>query len=267
MTFRFSKMHGAGNDFVMIDDRKEVFPVDDPAFIARLANRPDGIGCEGVILVRPASHSNVRTLEHSNISFSMRFFNPDGSEADLCGNGARCVAAFARTIGAAPAATMTFETRAGLLSAEVLSDERVRLSLPAPKDLRKNFVNTGVPHAIVPVEDLTGVSVAEEGRRLRYSPAFAPAGTNVDFVKWTGSSSLSIRTYERGVEAETFACGTGSVAAALIGVAQYGLSFPVQVTTVRGDELEVDALWDGATFSSVTLTGPVKTVFSGEINA
>ena len=256
MRVKFVKMHGAGNDFVMVDDRVMAFPAEDASFIARLANRPDGIGCEGVILVRPAE---------SGADFAMRFFNPDGSEADLCGNGARCVAAFALSIGAAPSAAMRFETRAGTVSAEVLADGRVRIGMPAPKDLRKDFVNSGVPHAIVPVVDLAVADVAGEGRRIRFAAEFAPAGTNVDFVKWTGPSSLSIRTYERGVEAETFACGTGSVASALVGVAQYGLNFPVTVTTACGHRLEIGGSWDGTRFSDVTLTGPVKTVFCGEI--
>lgn len=265
MKIRFVKMHGAGNDFVMIDDRAETFPAEDASFIARLANRPDGVGCEGVILVRPA-RSCPECAPASRADFAMRFFNPDGTEADLCGNGARCVAAFALAIGAAPSATMRFETRAGLVAAEVLDDSRVRIGMPAPKDLRKDFVNSGVPHAIVPVEDLAAADVAGEGRRIRYSAEFAPAGTNVDFVKWTGPSSLSIRTYERGVEAETFACGTGSVASALVGVAQYGLKFPVTVKTACGYELEIGGTWKDAAFSAVTLTGPVKTVFAGEIS-
>lgn len=253
MTVRFTKMHGAGNDFVMIDDREERFPINDSECIARLANRPDGIGCEGVILVRNSTVSD----------FAMRFFNPDGSEAELCGNGARCVAAFAYAIGAAEAKTMRFETLAGEIAAEVLDSGRVRLAMPQPKDLRKDFVNSGVPHAIVPVADLTAADVAGEGRRIRQSDEFAPAGTNVDFVQWTGPHALSIRTYERGVEAETFACGTGSVAAALVGVAQYGLEFPVAVTTVQGDVLEIGGTWNGASFADVTLTGPVKTVYTG----
>ena len=256
MKVTFAKMHGAGNDFVMVDDRSGTFPADDPAFVARLANRPDGIGCEGVILVRKSSAAD----------FAMRFFNPDGSEADLCGNGARCVAAFAFAIGAAPSARMRFETRAGMVAAEVLEDGRVTIQLPDPKDLRENFVNSGVPHAIVPVEDLPATDVDGEGRRIRWSEAYAPAGTNVDFVRWTGPASLDIRTYERGVEAESFACGTGSVAAAVVGVAQYGLSFPVTVTTARGCTLVIDGAFDGSRFRGITLTGPVKTVFRGEID-
>lgn len=256
MKFDIVKMHGAGNDFVMIDDRAERFPTDDRDFIARLANRPDGIGCEGVILVRKSAR----------VDFAMRFFNPDGGEAELCGNGARCVAAFAYATGIVASRTMCFETRAGDIRAEVLPGDRVTVLLPDPKDLRPNFVNSGVPHAIVPVDDLVNAPVLTQGRKIRYADDFAPAGTNVDFVKWTGPNSLAIRTYERGVEAETFACGTGSVAAALVGVAQYGLNFPVVVKTARGYELVIDGRWDGSHFTSITLTGPVQRVFSAAID-
>lgn len=255
MTIPFVKMHGAGNDFVMIDDRSLSFPIAAET-IARLANRPEGVGCEGVILVQPSTVAD----------FSMRFFNPDGSEANLCGNGARCVAAFAFDIGAAKASQMTFETGAGLICAQVMNEGLVKIAMPQPKSLRHDFVNSGVPHAIVVLDDVASVDVNEEGRRIRYSDEFAPEGANVDFVKLLDTHSLVIRTYERGVEAETFACGTGSVAAALIGVAQYGLSFPVRVTTGRGVSLEIDGEWNGDDFKNITLCGPVKRVFSGTID-
>lgn len=256
MTVDFVKMHGAGNDFAMIDDRAETFPISESARIARLANRPDGVGCEGVILVRPSAKAD----------FSMRFFNPDGSEAELCGNGARCVAAFAYKIGVARKRRMTFETLAGLVGAEVLDGGRVKIEMPDPKDLRRDFVNSGVPHAIVPVEDLEKADVDGEGRRIRFSEAFAPAGTNVDFVRWQSTHALEIRTYERGVEAESFACGTGAVAAAIVGVAQYGLKFPVTVTTARGVELVIDGIDENGRFKAITLTGPVARVFAGSID-
>ena len=216
--------------------------------------------------------------------FRMRFFNPDGSEAEMCGNGARCVAAFAREIGAAPSDTMRFETIAGLVEAEIIrspstrnpqpstsqllnssTSQLVKIALPDPKDLREGFVNSGVPHKIVPVEDIEGTDVAGEGRRIRYSAEFAPAGTNVDFVRYRPPHDADIRTYERGVEAESGACGTGSVAAAVVGVAQYGLSFPVAVHTVKGFELTIGGNADGSAFSDIALTGPVARVFDGEI--
>ena len=254
MTVPFVKMHGAGNDFVMIDDRAGRFPADDPRRIARLANRPDGVGCEGVILVqRPTGSADFR----------MRFFNPDGSEAELCGNGARCVAAFALEIGAVASRTMRFESLAGEIGAEILADGRVRIEMPDPRDLRPDFVNSGVPHRIVPCDDLAAVDVAGEGRRIRYSAEFAPAGTNVDFVRYEAPDRAFIRTYERGVEAETGACGTGSVAAAVVGVAQHGLRFPVRVTTVGGFELTIDGAFRDGVCTEIRLTGPVHRAFSG----
>ena len=255
MRFPFVKMHGAGNDFVMFDDRDGTFPMF-AAGIAAIAPRGTGIGCEGVILVQKSERADFR----------MRFFNPDGSEADMCGNGARCVAAFAREIGAAAGDRMRFETRAGDVDAEIVGPNLVRIALPDPRDLRANFVSSGVPHAIVPVADLASADVEGEGRRVRNSDEFAPDGANVDFVAYNPPNALAIRTYERGVEAETGACGTGSVAAALVGVAQYGLSFPVRVATALGYELMVDGSWDGRHFSSVTLTGPVKKVFEGVVD-
>jgi len=255
MEIPFVKMHGAGNDFVMIDDRDSKFP-DDWRRIAALAARGTGIGCEGVIIVQKSAIAD----------FKMRFFNPDGSEADLCGNGARCVAAFARDIGAVRGNVMCFETRAGVVDAEIVDDRQVKVWMPDPKDLRKDFVNSGVPHKIVVCENLAKADVEQEGRRIRLSEEFAPAGTNVDFVTYRTPDRASIRTYERGVEAETGACGTGAVASAVVGVAQYGMLFPVHFKTSLGYELTVDGKFDGKEFSAVTLTGPVKRVFAGVID-
>jgi len=252
----FVKMHGAGNDFIMIDDREGAFPADDYMRMATMASRSGGIGCEGVILVQKSE----------SCDFRMRFFNPDGSEAEMCGNGARCVAAFAREIGAAKGDRMRFDTIAGEVEAEILEPTLVRIAMPPPKDFDEDFVIAGVPHKIVPVENLSKTDVVGEGRRIRLSPDFAPNGTNVDFVVYRAPNRVSIRTYERGVEDETGACGTGSVAAAVIGVKDYGLEFPVQVKTVQGYELTVDGEFDGEVFSSITLTGPVKRVFEGKID-
>jgi len=249
---RFVKMHGAGNDFVMIDDRDSSFPAD-AEHIRAIGNRPEGVGCEGVILVRSSTVAD----------FAMRFFNPDGSEAELCGNGARCVAAFALAVGAAKSPRMRFETLAGMVGAEVLAPDRVKVEMPTPHDLRPDFVNSGVPHCIVPVDDLETADVAGEGRRIRYSEEFAPAGTNVDFVRYHAPHALDIRTYERGVEAETGACGTGSVAAAVVGVVQHGLEFPVDVHTHCGYVLTIDGKFDGSIVSDISLTGSVRRVFEG----
>ena len=252
----FSKMHGAGNDFMLIDDRGGTFPVDDHRRIAAMATRPDGVGCEGVIVVQ----------QSANADFKMRFFNPDGTEAELCGNGARCVAAFAKRCGIVADGKMRFETAAGLIAAEVLSDVNVRIAMPDPKNFGDDFVVAGVPHKIVPVDNLAKVDVDTVGRTIRRSEEFAPDGTNVDFVIYRRPNRVHIRTYERGVEAETGACGTGSVAAAVIGVKNYGLSFPVHVDTMQGYELTVDGTYDGGRFSSITLAGPVKHVFDGRMD-
>lgn len=256
MDVRFVKMHGAGNDFIMIDDRDGSFPLDDYMRLAAMASRPGGIGCEGVIFVQRSTSADFR----------MRFFNPDGSEAELCGNGARCVAAFAKAIGAVRGNVMCFETRAGLVDAEIVAENQVKVWMPDPKDLREGFVNSGVPHKVVAVNNLARTDVEGEGRRIRLSEEFAPDGTNVDFVSYRKPDRVSIRTYERGVEAETGACGTGSVAAAVIGVAQHGLKFPVHVKTVKGYDLLVDGEFKGGVFRSVTLTGPVKKVYEGVID-
>ena len=255
MAVRFAKMHGAGNDFVLIDDREGTFPCRREV-LAALGARGTGVGCEGIILVRKSDR----------LDFRMQFFNPDGSEAEMCGNGARCVAAFAREIGAAKSDAMRFETLAGDVRAEIVGCNRVRIEMPDPKDLREDFVNSGVPHKIVPVDDLAQTDVEGEGRLIRYSAEFAPAGTNVDFVAYHAPDRADIRTYERGVEAESGACGTGAVAAALVGVARHGLRFPVRVHAGKGYELVIGGEFDGVSFKSVTLTGPVARVFEGEID-
>ena len=249
----FVKMHGAGNDFIMIDDRKGEFSVDDYMLISSLCERRTGIGSEGMILVQNSEKAD----------FKMRFFNPDGTEADLCGNGARCVALFARMIGAVDSRCMSFETRAGLIEAEIVDETKVKISMPDPKDLAGDFVVAGVPHKIVSVENTANIDVEAEGRAIRLKPEYAPHGTNVDFVAYHAPDRLAIRTYERGVEAESGACGTGSVAAAIIGVASHGMQFPVKVTTVKGYLLVVDGEYVNGEFKNITLTGPVKKVFSG----
>jgi diaminopimelate epimerase len=209
----------------------------------------------------------------------MRFFNPDGTEVELCGNGSRCVAAFAKKIGAVRSSAMTIETIAGLVDAEVISQDQVRIWMPEPTDRRYSlqvhvedrvvigdFVRVGVPHFVVQVPSVAKVDVMKEGRALRLSDAFAPNGTNVDFVRYKKPNNVYIRTYERGVESETGACGTGAVSASVIGVKDYGIDFPVNVVTSHGYTLIVDGVYDGTEFSSVTLTGPVKKVFEGEIS-
>lgn len=260
MQLSFWKMHGAGNDFILVDDRNLGFPSADTPFIARLCDRRRGIGSDGLLLIQPSSSADFR----------MRFFNPDGAEADMCGNGARCIARLAREMDAAPV-DMRIETAAGLVRAEIL-DTLVRLHLPPPKNWRLNlsiawktrelplhFVNSGVPHAVVVVADIAAVDVPAQGSFIRHHALFAPAGTNADFIQVTGPDSLAIRTYERGVEAETLACGTGIAAAALVAEKLGWVRSPVRVTTAGGDSLEVSVF-------PLTLTGPAEHSFRGQID-
>jgi len=266
MNIPFWKMQGAANDFILVDDRAQTFPAADRAWIAGICARRTGVGCEGVILIQPSTKANFR----------MRFFNPDGSEVDMCGNGARCVARLAHELGAAPA-RMSIETAAGQLNAEILG-RRVRLRLTPPRDwrldgalaaagrdLRYGFVNTGVPHVVAEVEDLDGWDVKGVGRAVRYHEAFAPAGTNANFISVTGPQAVRVRTYERGVEDETLACGTGIAASALIAARTGRVAPPVQVTAASGDALTVDFRLTPTGAEEVTLLGPAEHVFRGSL--
>jgi diaminopimelate epimerase len=267
MTIQFWKMHGAGNDFVLVDDRARTFPAGDGAFLQRLAARRTGVGSEGIILIQPSDTAHFR----------MRFFNPDGSEVDMCGNGARCVARLAYDLGVAPE-RMQFDTGAGLLAAE-MAGPRVRLTMTAPKDWRLDqpldlpdgshacgFVNSGVPHAVMRVDNLDAVDVQTLGSATRHHRAFAPKGTNANFIAVTGPQSLRIRTYERGVEAETLACGTGIVAAGLIAGRMGWVKPAVQITCASGDVLEVNYRLTADGAEAVTLLGPAEYVFRGTLD-
>lgn len=263
--FKFVKMHGAANDFVLIDDRDGRFPVHDHLRLAALAASRTGIACEGVILLQ----------ESSKADFRMVFFNPDGTEAELCGNGARCVAAFAREVGAVKSDSMTFETRAGLLDAEIVGDGLVKIWMPDPKGRRYglevegwqgDLVVAGVPHFVVNCPNVAKIDVAGEGRKLRLAPEFAPDGANVSFAQFKAPNRINLRTYERGVEAESGACGTGAVASAVVGVETKGLSLPIHVRTQGGFDLTVDADWRRGKSTGYTLTGPVQRVFEGSID-
>lgn len=260
MKIPFAKMHGAGNDFVVVDDRAGRFPAADAAFVRRMAARRTGVGCEGIVLLRNSAMADIR----------MCFLNPDGSEVGMCGNGARCLARFAHDRGAAPA-EMAIETRSGTVRAKVLGGGTVRLALPDPSDWRLgldagleqevDFVNTGVPHAVARVARLEALDVPTLGSALRRHALFAPEGTNADFVRVESDGSLSMRTYERGVEAETLACGTGAVAAAVVAARRGWVDLPVAVHCVGGYDLVVDS--DSS--EGTTLQGGAEYVFEGEI--
>ena len=259
-------MHGAANDFILVDDRARNFPAQDSRWLSEIMSRRTGVGSEGVLLIQPSDAADFR----------MRFFNPDGGEVDMCGNGARCIARLAHEIGAAPQ-TMSIETPAGIVRADARGN-LVQLFMTEPKDwrfgrslavegrtLNYDFVNSGVPHAVVRVDDLANTDVHTFGRAIRNHADFSPKGTNANFIQITGPDSLRVRTYERGVEAETLACGTGIVACGLIAGKLGLVKAPVKITAASGDVLEVNfsATTDGAT--DVTLLGPAVHVFRGEL--
>lgn len=267
MKLTFTKMHGAGNDFVLIDDREGAVPWEDHFLMAALASRRTGVGCEGVILVQRSDKADFR----------MRFLNPDGTEVEMCGNGSRCAAAFAHAIGASGKA-LTMETMCGLVDAQ-LTSTGVCVWMPEPSKrnyglelkvgdelVRGDFINTGVPHFVVQVPNISAVDVQGLGRALRNHPAFAPEGTNVDFVTFRTPNRMAMRTYERGVEAESGACGTGAVACAVVAVETAGFTLPAKVKTPSGYDLKVDGDWRHHKCTGLTLTGPVKFVFTGEID-
>jgi len=267
----FTKMSGSGNDFILIDNRQEVVEklgIDAAEFARRVCRRRLSVGADGLILVEPADGAD----------FKWRFYNADGSLADMCGNGARCVARFARLNGIA-GAEMTFLTGAGPIRAAVSGDRvRVRLSPPGLPQIDRQVnldsgpltcsaIDTGVPHLVLEVEDLEAVDVVGLGRTLRYHPDFAPAGTNVNFVRQLGGDAAAIRTYERGVEDETLACGTGSAAAALVLAHKFRLASPIQVHTRGGTRLTIhfEGSPDAGRFEEVDLEGDARIVYRAEL--
>lgn len=270
MLLHFYKMTGAGNDFIMLDNRDlSLTPLLQKETIATLCDRRFGIGGDGLIAVEPAQGEG---------DYRMRYFNSDGGEAEMCGNGARCFAAFASALDDDEPMSLCFETQAGLINATIHDDYSVTVNLTTPHSLELNklkatdtipsdvhFINTGVPHAVVFVEDIQAVDIRALGAHLRYHDAFAPAGTNVNFAQILSPGHIAIRTYERGVEDETLACGTGMTASALIYALLENAPSPVKVDVAGGDTLQVGYTRLGEHFADVTLTGPADFVFDGAI--
>jgi len=262
----FTKMNGAGNDFVLIDNRDGAHKFSRQQ-IAFLCDRHRGVGADGVLLVESSTDL---------ADFRMRYFNSDGGEAEMCGNGARCFARFLDTI-AGPFSEVRFETMAGLIQA-AFEGNLVRLAMSRPQRLAlrrtldiggskllSHSINTGVPHVVTFVEDLGATPVQQWGAQIRYHEAFQPGGTNANFVKELAPGKIAIRTYERGVEAETLACGTGVTASGLIYAELSEARSPVHVLVQGGDWLEVGFQKIGNNFEEVTLKGPADFVFEGSI--
>lgn len=265
-TVKFTKAVATGNDFIIIDNRRPSVMPRLPALAKDICSRKYSVGADGLV-----------TLERSRVAdFRMRIFNPDGGEAEMCGNGSRCIALFAATKHIAPK-HMTIETAAGIINASVVKDI-VNVKLTDPKDIkwdfcltlnrcpyRVSFMNTGVPHVVYFIDDLDKVDVKKLGSEIRYHPRFSPEGANADFVKVLGSGRIKIRTYERGVEDETLACGTGAVASALISAEANRMPSPMVVETRGGEKLKVYFELEKGAFRDVYLEGKASLVFDGTI--
>lgn len=263
MVLEFTKMNGAGNDFVLIDDRARKIRLSREQVI-RLCHRQRGVGADGLFLLVPCASGKA--------DWAWEFYNSDGSVADMCGNGARCFARFIQKVAGTNGKT-SFETGAGVITA-AFQGERVTVNLTRPKDLALSqkvagmlvhSMNTGVPHAVIFVPDADKAMVQQLGAEIRYHPHFAPKGTNVNFAQVVGPNHIRVRTYERGVEGETLACGTGVTASALIASQVHGFKSPVKVTVQGGDVLEVSFKEEGGEFNDVQLNGPAEFVYDGRI--
>ena len=270
---RFYKYHGAGNDFVLVDNRGEEILEDDKSALAvKLCHRRFGVGGDGLLLLENSTRADVK----------MRIFNPDGSEAEMCGNGIRCLAKHAYEFGAARKRKMEIETLAGVkkvslvMEGAMVKEVRVDMGMPAVRDPRMRikidgrkidlaYLEVGVPHAVILVDSVDAVNVPLVGRAIRHHSAF-PKGTNVDFLERTSDNRFRIRTYERGVEDETYACATGisasAVAASLLGIADP--SQPIHVEA-RGGVIVIELQTSGEGVEKVFMQGPAEMVFWGEI--
>ena len=272
MQIPFMKFSGAGNDFVIIDNRQNILPIPATDFAYWVCKRRLSIGADGLLLV----------AESTSADFRMEYFNSDGSQAESCGNGARCIAQFA-FLNDIVNTKMCFETAAGLYRAEILAS-RVKVQLSDPRRIRLDFplqlsnqllsvsfANTGVPHVVNFVTKIATVDVVNIGSKVRYHADFEPSGTNVNWVEIQGKQAIAIRTYERGVEDETLACGTGSVAGAIIAVLAGNVEPPVSVKTTSGTILTVhfdhDIVDEKIKITNTYLEGDARLICHGQLTS
>ena len=262
----FTKASGAGNDFVLVNNITGGTAVDFERFAAAVCDRHFGVGADGLIVLGKSSRAD----------FTMLYYNADGSSGGMCGNGGRCIARFAQMEGVA-GQHQRFEALDHIYDAEV-GERSVRLHMKDPVDLREGlvfsagkkqmkgaFIDTGAPHVVIFENDLERLDVMETGRAIRRDPRFDPGGTNVNFIRMRDGSTVELRTYERGVESETLACGTGSVASALIGSDLHSLGSPVTVAVRSGETLLVHFRKTGGTYTDVLLEGSAHILFTGKL--
>ncbi len=265
-SIHFVKASGAGNDFVVLNNMDGRLTMEMAPLARALCDRHMGIGADGLLVLEPCKSADFRML----------YFNADGSSGGMCGNGGRCIALIAWLSGIARQ-DCHFEALDFIYAATV-GDPGIRLSMKAPKDFHKSIdvtvgtavycchsLDTGAPHTAVFMSDIETVDVVTLGRALRYAAPFQPGGTNVNFVRLVGKNTIELRTYERGVENETLACGTGSVASAVIGALVHDLEFPVEVDVRSGATLRVHARREGTSVADVVLEGPAEILFEGDI--
>ncbi|WP_299685401.1 diaminopimelate epimerase [uncultured Dokdonia sp.] len=258
MTIPFKKYQGTGNDFVIVDNRHLFFPKDDTKLIATLCDRKFGIGADGLILLE----------NHDEVDFTMVYYNADGKQSSMCGNGGRCIVAFAKALQIIDAET-TFMAIDGLHEASVTENGIVHLKMQDVSTITTtstySFLDTGSPHHIQFAENLSVLNVKEEGARIRYSELYGTAGSNINFVSQEETNVFAVRTYERGVEDETLSCGTGVTAVALA-MHHQGKTNANQIQlAVEGGVLEVSFEKEAEGYRNIFLIGPATYVFEGEI--
>ncbi len=266
MLFPFSKYEGCGNDFVLFDNRSKVFPEPHQEEVRRLCHRQQGIGADGVVLLE----------ESDQADFRMRIFNADGSEAEMCGNGIRCLMKFIHELGIG-SVSCAIETMYRRLSVEV-NKEGVCVEMGGPTGVRWNvpltiestpftlhLLNTGVPHAVLFVDDIEAFDLAYWGPRVRNHSSFHPQGTNFNVATLLVDGEMALRTYERGVEGETLACGTGATAAALAAAYLANQPSPIAVKTRSNEILTIAFSLQGKKFTEVSMTGPANLIYRGEV--
>ncbi len=272
---KFAKFVASGNDFVIINNfDKKILPKNYPKLAAILCKNKFGVGADGLLIIEPTKRKDCE--------FKMVYYNSDGSFATMCGNGARCIAYYAYELELCEE-IVNFETAVGVVTCEIKKNHKVKLRLFDPtqmkldiniklengKELNVNFINTGVPHTIVFVDDIEKVDVVNLGRAIRYHKNFMPEGTNVDFVKVKDKNTIYVRTYERGVENETLSCGTGVTASAVICTVKGFVKPPVKCITKSGEVLDIGFKINSpedmiSPVSNLYLEGKVYHTFDGE---